>query len=283
MKITSTSIAMAFFLISNMSFAQKKYNYVPITQTDSPSEIIKKAANVVPTPRQLEWQKKELLAFIHFGVNTFTNKEWGDGTEKENIFNPQKFDADQWARTIKEAGFKEIILTCKHHDGFCLWPTKTTEHSVKNSPWKDGKGDIVKEVSDACKKYGIAFGVYLSPWDRNSKYYGTDQYNDFFEKQLIELLTNYGNISEVWFDGAYGEGPNGKKRLYDFIRWYKIIRKLQPNSVIANMGPDARWVGNEGGQGRITEWSVLPNDNMNQELITANSQHDVLYKPLGDL
>ena len=283
MKITSTSIAMAFFLISNMSFAQKKYNYVPITQTDSPSEIIKKAANVVPTPRQLEWQKKELLAFIHFGVNTFTNKEWGDGTEKENIFNPQKFDADQWARTIKEAGFKEIILTCKHHDGFCLWPTKTTEHSVKNSPWKDGKGDIVKEVSDACKKYGIAFGVYLSPWDRNSKYYGTDQYNDFFVKQLIELLTNYGNISEVWFDGAYGEGPNGKKRLYDFIRWYKIIRKLQPNSVIANMGPDARWVGNEGGQGRITEWSVLPNDNMNQELITANSQHDVLYKPLGDL
>jgi len=141
----------------------------------------------------------------------------------------------------------------------------------------------VKEVSEACKKYGISFGVYLSPWDRNSKYYGTDKYNDFFVKQLIELLTNYGKISEVWFDGAYGEGPNGKKRLYDFIRWYKIIRKLQPEAVIANMGPDARWVGNEGGQGRLTEWSVLPNDNMNQEMITANSQHDVLYKPLGDL
>jgi alpha-L-fucosidase len=281
-KLRLIAIVLCLVAIKSLSYAQK-YNYVPILSSDSPSEIIKKAANVIPTHRQLLWQQKELLAFVHFGVNTFTNKEWGDGTEDENVFNPKCFDAEQWVRVLKQAGFKELILTCKHHDGFCLWPTKTTEHSVKKSSWKNGKGDVVKEVSEACHKYGISFGVYLSPWDRNSKYYGTDKYNAFFEKQLTELLSNYGKIAEVWFDGAYGEGPNGKKRIYDFINWYKIIRKLQPNAIIANMGPDARWVGNEAGQGRMTEWSVLPNGNMDQNAIAANSQHDVLYKPLGDL
>jgi alpha-L-fucosidase len=276
-------IAVLMALVFAGASAQKKYNYVPLLPTDSPSDIVRKAANVVPTHRQLLWQQRELLAFIHFGVNTFTNKEWGDGTEVENVFNPRHFDAEQWVRTVKDAGFKEIVLTCKHHDGFCLWPTKTTEHSVKNCAWRGGKGDVVKDVSDACHKYGVAFGVYLSPWDRNSQYYGTDQYNDFFVRQLTELLTGYGPIAEVWFDGAYGEGPNGKKRIYDFLRWYKVIRQLQPDAVVANMGPDARWVGNEGGQGRQTEWSVLPNDNMDQETIAANSQHDVIYKPLGDL
>jgi alpha-L-fucosidase len=161
---TSMIVTMVIVLISNISFAQKKYNYVPITQADSPSEIIRKAANVVPTSRQLEWQKKELLAFIHFGVNTFTNKEWGDGTESERIFNLQKFEADQWTKIIKDAGFKEIILTCKHHVGFCLWSTKTTEYSVRNSPWENGKGDIVKEVSVSRLNPTISeFGLYKMP------------------------------------------------------------------------------------------------------------------------
>ena len=156
--------------------------------------------------------------------------------ESPAIFNPTDLDADQWIRELKAAGFKCAILTCKHHDGFCLWPSAYTEHSVKNSPWKKGKGDVVREVSDACKKYGMDFGVYLSPWDRNSDLYGTEAYNDFFVKQLTELLTQYGKVSEVWFDGACGEGPNGKKQVYDFVRWYELIRKLQPEAVIAVMG-----------------------------------------------
>ena len=235
-------ILLFFIFISGISNAQKK-NYAVISPSDSESDIIRKAANIIPSARQLRWQKLELTAFFHFGVNTFTNREWGTGKEDPKIFNPKHLNANQWVQVAKDAGFKQVILTAKHHDGFCLWPTKTTEHSVKNSPWKNGKGDVVREVADACKKENMGFGVYLSPWDRNSSFYGTDEYNDFFVKQLTELLTNYGRIDEVWFDGANGEGPNGKKQVYDFNRWYQLIRKLQPAAVIAIMGPDVRWVG----------------------------------------
>lgn len=261
----------------------QEQNFVVINPTDTPKDIIKKAASVVPSKRQFKWQRQELTAFLHFGVNTFTGREWGDGTESETIFNPSHLDADQWIKELKDAGFKCAILTCKHHDGFCLWPSAYTDHSVKKSPWKNGMGDVVKEVSEACKKYGIGFGVYLSPWDRNNKLYGTNEYNDFFVQQLTELLTQYGDISEVWFDGACGEGPNGKKQEYDFVRWYELIRKLQPEAVIAVMGPDVRWVGTETGRGRDMEWSVVPKDNLDQEEIAKNSQQEMITQPVGDM
>jgi len=187
--------------------------------------------------------------FHPFNMNTFTNKEWGEGPEDPKLFNYKKLDAEQWVKSIKDAGFKEILLTCKHHDGFCLWPTKTTERSAKSSNWKNGKGDVVKEVLEACRKYNIAFEVYLSPWERKSKFYGADDYNNFF----IELLTQYETVTEVWFDGACCEGPNGKKQIYDYACWYVPIRKLQPQTVIAIMGPDVRWVGTELGRGGKTE------------------------------
>jgi len=219
------------------------------------------AASIVPSKRQLDWYDTEFYAFVHFSPNTYTNLEWGYGNEDPAIFNPTELDCDQWVEAIKSAGMKGMILTAKHHDGFCLWQTAYTEHSMKNSPYKNGKGDIVREASDACRRGGIKFGVYLSPWDRNSKYYGTDEYNDYYCNQLTELLTNYGEISEVWFDGACGEGPNGKKQVYDFERYISIIRKLQPNAVIFNdHGPDVRWCGNEAGKGRHAEWAVVPRE-----------------------
>ncbi len=213
----------------------------------------------IPTPRQLEWQEAELLMFIHFGINTFTDREWGDGSEDPKLFNPVQLDAKQWARVAKETGFKYIILTAKHHDGFCLWPSQYTEHSVKNSPWKNGKGDVVREFVDACREAGIKPGLYLSPWDRHEPSYGdSPAYNQFYKNQLTELLTNYGEIAEVWFDGACGEGPNGKRQEYDWQGYYDVIRNLQPNALIAISGPDIRWVGNETGVARETEWSVQP-------------------------
>ena len=273
-----------FIILFTVFFTQaQKKDYAVILPTDSETDIIRKAANVVPSPRQLRWQKLELTCFFHFGVNTFTNREWGTGKEDPKIFNPKKLDANQWVKVAKDAGFKQVILTAKHHDGFCLWPTKTTEHSVKNSPWKNGKGDVVKEVADASRKQNMGFGIYLSPWDRNSSVYGSDAYNDFFVKQLTELLTNYGRIDEVWFDGANGEGPNGKKQVYDFDRWYKVIRELQPSATIAIMGPDVRWVGTETGYGRETEWSVVPANNLDQSVISSNSQQGVAFKPAGDM
>lgn len=258
-------------------------NYAIIHPGNTPIEIIRKAATIVPSPRQLRWQQLELTAFFHFGMNTFTGLEWGTGKEDPALFNPSALDAKQWVRVVKEAGIKQVILTAKHHDGFCLWPTKTTKHSVAASPWKDGKGDVVKEVSNACKEYGIGFGIYLSPWDMNAPMYGTEVYNDFFINQLTELLTNNGRIDEVWFDGANGEGPNGKKQVYDFDRWYKLIRKLQPSAVIAIMGPDVRWVGTETGYGRETEWSVVPVDNIRPDLVASNSQQNIAFKPQGDM
>lgn len=239
--------------------AQETYyeKHVAFPAGATAAEKVEMASRLVPTPQQLEWQRMELTAFLHFGVNTFTGREWGDGTEDPAIFNPTSLDCEQWVRTLKESGFKMAIITAKHHDGFCLWPTKTTRHSVASSSWKDGKGDVVRELRDACKKYGIKFGVYLSPWDRNASCYGdSPAYNQFFIKQLTELLTNYGEVHEVWFDGANGEGPNGKKQIYDWDAILKTIRRLQPKAVTAIMGDDVRWVGNEKGIGRETEWSA---------------------------
>ncbi|MBP1672502.1 MAG: alpha-L-fucosidase [Bacteroidetes bacterium] len=281
-KIVSFTLG-CLLLIPFLGVSQTSSNYTTIDSTDTPQEIIRKAAQVVPSERQLRWQKLELTAFFHFGINTFTNKEWGEGNENPEIFNPTNFDAEQWIISVKNGGFKQVILTAKHHDGFCLWPTKTTTHSVAISPWRSGKGDVVKEVADACHKHGIGFGVYLSPWDRNASCYGTDAYNDFFVNQLTELLTQYGQVDEVWFDGACGEGPNGKKQVYDFMRWYALIRKLQPQAVIAIMAPDIRWVGTETGMGRETEWSVIPTSNLDLSAIASQSQNNVIFKPKTDL
>lgn len=228
---------------------------------DVPQEVLRKAAHVTPTPQQLAWQQMELTSFVHFGMSTFTDEGyggWGDGADVPELFNPTAFDADQWVSACKDAGMKMLILTCKHHNGFCLWPSKYTDYSVKNSPWRNGKGDMVKEVADACRRGGIKFGVYLSPWDQHEKTYGTDVYNDFYKNQLRELLTNYGEITEVWWDGACGEGPNGKKQVYDWNGYIEIVRQLQPNAIAAVMGPDIRWVGNEDGLARESEWNVLP-------------------------
>jgi alpha-L-fucosidase len=229
-----------------------------LTAEEAPRDLQRKAAHIVPTPQQLAWQEMEFTCFAHFGINTFTDREWGEGTENPKDFNPTAFDADQWVAGCKAAGMKLLILTCKHHDGFCLWPSKYTEHCVKNSPWRDGKGDVVREVSDACRRGGIRFGVYLSPWDRHEKSYGSDAYNEHYRNQLRELLTNYGDIAEVWWDGACGEGPNGKRQEYDWGSYIKVVRELQPNALMAICGPDIRWVGNENGLAHETEWSVLP-------------------------
>ncbi len=227
---------------------------------------------IVPSERQLKFQQLEFYAFIHFTVNTFTDKEWGDGTESPEIFNPMKLDAEQWVKAVKSAGMKGLILTCKHHDGFCLWDCKHTEHNVMNSPY--GK-DIVKETAEACRKYGIKFGVYLSPWDRNCPLYGQGKaYDDYFVNQLTELLTGYGDVFSVWFDGACGEGPNGKKQYYDWERYYSVIRKLQPEACISVCGPDVRWCGNEAGHTRKAEWSVVPMRAKDSEIISENSQQE---------
>jgi alpha-L-fucosidase len=215
----------------------------------------------VPSPQQLVWQRQEFIAFAHFGMNTFTDREWGEGKEDPRLFNPTDFDARQWAAVLKDAGVRLLILTAKHHDGFCLWPSKFTEHCVRNSPWRDGKGDVVREVVDALREKGIRAGLYLSPWDRNQPTYGdSPKYNEYFRNQLRELLTNYGPIDEVWFDGACGEGPNGKKQEYDWPACYALVRELQPKALIAICGPDIRWVGNESGVAREDESSVVKRD-----------------------
>ena len=239
----------------------------------TPEEQVRYAATITPSPRQLAWQQLEFYAFTHFGMNTFTNREWGDGTESPALFNPDALDADQWVAAVKSAGMKALILTCKHHDGFCLWPSAYTEHSVKNSPWKNGQGDVVREVSDACRRGGIKFGVYLSPWDRHDARYGQGKpYDDYFVSQLTELATNYGDIFCFWFDGACGEGKNGKKQIYDWERYYAVLRKLQPNAVLNVCGPDVRWCGNEAGHCRKAEWSVVPAELRDAERTASKSQ-----------
>jgi alpha-L-fucosidase len=221
-----------------------------------------------PSQRQLRWERGRMEAFIHFGMNTFTNKEWGYGDEAPSLFDPTDFNADQIVSVVKKAGFQGLVLTCKHHDGFCLWPSKYTEHSVKNSPWMDGKGDVVKLISDACHRQGLKFGIYLSPWDRHRADYGTPSYLTYYRNQLRELLTNYGPIFEVWFDGANGgDGYYGGARTtrtidnrtyYDWPDTWKIVRKLQPQACIfSDAGPDIRWVGNEGGYAGDPCWETL--------------------------
>jgi alpha-L-fucosidase len=222
----------------------------------------------LPAARQMRWHEMEFYGFVHFTINTFTDKEWGYGDESPSLFNPTDFSAQQIVRTARDAGMKGLILTAKHHDGFCLWPSKYTEHSVKNSPWKRGRGDIVKEVSDACRKYGLKFGIYLSPWDRNHKDYGRPEYLTYFRNQLRELLTGYGPIFEIFFDGANGgDGYYGGARsprsidretYYDWANTFQIVRELQPDACIfSDAGPDVRWVGNERGIAGLTCWATL--------------------------
>lgn len=231
--------------------------------------------SIVPNRRQLLIQEMKYYAFVHYTVNTFTNKEWGNGKESEQVFNPTDQNTDQWCAAIRDAGMKGVILTCKHHDGFCLWPTKTTEHSIKNSPYKNGKGDVVREVADSCKKYGLKFGVYLSPWDRNSKLYGTPAYNDFYIEQMTELLTNYGEIFMLWLDGACGAKADGQPvQKYDFERIWKTAVELQPNIVMSGCAPDVRWIGNENGKTRESEWNVVPQFQYDQQNFAANCQQD---------
>lgn len=229
------------------------------------------AVEPVPSERQLAWHELEFYAFVHFNMNTFTNMEWGLGGESPELFNPTELDCRQWAKVAKDAGMKGIILTAKHHDGFCLWPSPYTEHSVKNSSWKDGKGDVVQELADACREYGLMLGLYLSPWDRNHADYGTDIYITYFRNQLTELTTKYGDVFEVWFDGANGGtgyygGANenrkvDRKTYYDWPNTRQIVRDNQPMAMMfSDAGPDVRWVGNESGWAGETNWSILRRD-----------------------
>lgn len=213
---------------------------------------------IIPSAPQRAWHETNFYLFFHFGPNTFTNEEWGHGTESEDLFQPTQLDVDQWCRVAKEAGARGVVLTAKHHDGFCLWPSQFSTHTVRESPWMQGKGDVVRLLSEACTRHGLKLGLYLSPWDRNHPQYGTPEYNDVYAATLTELLTNYGELFEIWWDGANGEGPNGKKQVYDFHRFERIAAELQPNAIIfSDIGPGCRWAGNE--QGTITEtnWAMF--------------------------
>lgn len=233
-------------------------------------DIVEKLISVRPSKRQLEWQKLEFTAFFHYGINSFTDREWGDGKEDISIFQPQKLDTDDWCEALILAGIKACIITAKHHDGFCLWDTSYTKYSVMNTPYGM---DIVKQLSMSCEKYNIKLGVYLSPWDRHEESYGRGkEYDDYFCAQLEELLSKYGELYTVWFDGACGEGANGKKQIYDWERYYELIRRLQPSAVISVSGPDVRWCGNEAGDCRQSEWSVVPEELFSQSKIAKDSQ-----------
>jgi alpha-L-fucosidase len=227
----------------------------------------------VPSAAQMAWHEMETNAFVHFTINTFTDKEWGYGDERPALFNPSETNIEQWITTLKDAGFKGVILTTKHHDGFCLWPTKFTEHSIKNSPYKEGKGDIVREVSDACNKYGLKFGIYVSPWDRNRADYGSPSYVEYYRNQLKELFTTYGPVFEMWFDGANGGdgyygGANEKRRIdgstyYDWPTTLSMVKELEPNVIFfSDAGPGVRWVGNERGIAGETNWNTITPDTL---------------------
>lgn len=242
---TITAAMLSLLLCSSSTFAQK---------TPAPY-------GPVPSKKQIAWQDMEYYMFIHFGPNTFTDKEWGLGNEDPKVFNPKKLDARQWVRTAKAAGMKGIIITAKHHDGFCLFPSKYSTHTVRESAWKNGKGDVLKELAAACKAYSMKFGVYLSPWDRNHPKYGTPVYNEVFANTLKEVHSQYGPIFEQWFDGANGEEANGKKQQYDFKRFNSVVRQYSPQAVIfSDIGPDVRWMGNEQGIAGATNWAALNTD-----------------------
>lgn len=213
--------------------------------------------SVVPEQRQIQFQNMGYYNFIHFGLNTFTKKEWGNGKVNPSVFTLKNINTDKWAKQLKETGSTGIIITAKHHDGFCLYPSRYTDYTIASTCYQNGKGDLVKQLADSCKKYSLQLGIYLSPWDRHEKTYGTEAYNDFFCNQLTELCSNYGELFCFWFDGACGEGQNGKKQNYDWDRYFEIIRRLQPKAVITNCGPDVRWIGNEHGKARNSEYSVV--------------------------
>jgi alpha-L-fucosidase len=249
----------------------------------------------IPSARQLRWQEMELVGFLHFGINTFTDREWGYGDEDEALFNPSAFDADEIVRVAKDAGMEELILTAKHHDGFCLWPSALTAHSVAHSPWRGGKGDVVQEIAAACRKHGLRFGVYLSPWDRNHKDYGRPEYIVYYRNQLRELLTKYGAISEVWFDGANGGdgfyGGARETRTIDRLTYYswpttwQLVRDLQPSACIfSDAGPDVRWVGNERGEAGETCWAGLDTGGFapghaDEKRLTSGDRHGPFWVP----
>ncbi len=251
----------------------------------------------VPTPEQLAWHEMEQTAFIHFTINTFTDLEWGYGDESPELFNPSELDADQWIRVLKETGFKGVILTCKHHDGFSLWPTQYSEHNISKSPYKDGKGDIVREVSDACKKYGLKFGVYLSPWDRNRADYGQPSYVEYYRNQLKELFTSYGDIYEMWFDGANGgDGYYGgakeerkidRKNYYDWPTTLDLVRGIQPDVIFfSDAGPGVRWGGNERAEAGSTNWHTITTDTLHagkggsESLLNTGAENGTSWVPL---
>ena len=225
------------------------------------NELIK-SIGATPSKYQIEYQMEELSAFIHFGINTFMDVEWGNGEENPEEFNPKNLNTDQWIKVLKEAGFKRVILTAKHHDGFCLWNSKYTNHSVAKSPWKNGQGDVVLEMSNSCKKYGVKFAIYLSPWDQNSKLYGQGEaYNEYYLNQLRELLSNFGEISEVWMDGAKGSNV---EQDYNFQEWFNLIKSYYKNCIIFSpCGPDIRWIGNEQGYAGDPCWSTIDIKKMN--------------------
>ena len=255
-----TTIQILFLSVILFSCASKKV---------SPPE----AVLPIPSEKQLAWQQMEMNAFIHFTTNTFTDKEWGYGDESPEVFNPTELNAEQWVETLKNAGFKGVILTCKHHDGFCLWPSKYTEHSVKNSLWKNGKGSVVQEVHDACRKFGLKFGIYLSPWDRNRADYGTPSYVEYYRNQLKELFSMYSPVFEMWFDGANGGdgyygGANEKRKIdgktyYDWPNTLSMIREIEPKVIFfSDAGPDIRWCGNERGYIGETNWNTISTDTL---------------------
>ena len=234
----------------------------------------------IPSRAQLAWQRAERALFVHFTVNTFTGREWGDGTESPQLFNPSALDPRQWTRTARSSGFRTVILTAKHHDGFCLWPSKLTSHTVAASSWKQGRGDVVRELADACRADGLGLGLYLSPWDRHEPSYGdSPRYNDIYIAQLTELLSWYGPVTEVWFDGANGEGPNGKRQVYDWPRIHRTVRALQPEAVIfSDAGPDVRWIGNEKGIAGEPNWasvdpSTVPVPGLSGDEVIRQLQH----------
>jgi alpha-L-fucosidase len=256
----------------------------------------KSSSSPLPTRQQLAWHATEFYLFMHFGPNTFTDKEWGEGTEAEDAFNPTQLDCRQWCSVAKAAGAKGIIITAKHHDGFCLWPSIFSKHTVRESKWKNGQGDVLKELSQACKEAGLKFGVYLSPWDRNHPDYGTARYNDVFVNMMKEIFQNYGPIWELWWDGANGEGPNGKKQVYDWRRFESTVRQYSPKTVVfSDIGPDIRWVGNENGIAGETNWNLLdtagfkrgigapPTDTLNQGNVNGKkwipAECDVSIRP----